>query len=104
MDTDAEIKLWLSGRRGSTAQPDGHARDLKLAFRATTYLKRRENPSLHADPRFKSSHPLVCGISISQPLVMCFGRPESIQGSKTVTVQASGLRAPPADEEACSQT
>src|SRR5438132_14261561 len=32
MYTDAGIKLWLSGRRGSTAQPDGYARDLKLAF------------------------------------------------------------------------
>src|SRR6266436_6280917 len=27
MYADAEIKLWLSGRRGSTAQPDGHVRD-----------------------------------------------------------------------------
>src|SRR6266571_3794583 len=49
--------------------------------------------SAHAASVFLNSNlALVCGISISQPLVMCFGRPESIQGSKTVTVQASGLR------------
>jgi hypothetical protein len=63
---------------------------------------RRNSPALsaHAASVFLNSDlALVCEISISQPLVMCVGRPESIQASKTVTVQASGLRAPPADEE-----
>src|SRR6266508_4311295 len=47
--------------------------------------------SAHAASVFLNSNlALVCGISISQPLVMCFGRPESIQGSNTVTVRRAG--------------
>jgi len=45
MYTDAEIKFWLSERRDSTAQPDGHARDLKPAFRKGYHLPKTSRKS-----------------------------------------------------------
>src|SRR5438132_3240237 len=122
MYTDAGIKLWLSGRRGSTAQPDGYARDLKLAF--SSLLKKVFEVSLWAtliqDPsarRTKDSQPSGFGFEYCASHVRfrvfqqtaignlgaprCYPRAQIRQGADRVS--APTRRVTPRRAEACHQ-
>src|SRR5438132_10621533 len=112
MYTDAGIKLWLSGRRGSTAQPDGYARDLKLAF--SSLLKKvfevSRSATLIQDPsarRTKDSQPSgfgfeCCALPVRFRVFQQTARWNSATKVKIIPANTEMIRRRPIQQYHCS--